>query len=101
MAKALWEFRPRELLKLASGITALAPTEFPPAEALALCFPRWGIETHYEDWQYKFEVDNFSGQTPLVIRQDFHARILMSYLVAVAAQEAQADVQEHLTASDH
>ncbi len=82
-------------------MTDLTPLELPPEEALDLYFLRWGIETHYDDWKYKWEVENFSGQTSVVIQQDFHASILMSNLAAVAEQEAQVEIQERLNPANH
>ena len=46
-------------------------------------------------------MENFSGQTPVVIQQDFHASILMSNLAAVAEQDAQAEIQERLNPDNH
>ena len=42
---------------------------------------------------------NFSGQTPVVISQDFHASILMSNVTAVA--DAQAEIQERIDPNNH
>ena len=82
-------------------ITDLTPVELPLGEALDLYFRRWGVETHYDNWKYKWEVENFSGQTPVVIQQDYHASILMSNLAAVAEQDAQAEIQERLDPDTH
>lgn len=82
-------------------ITDLTPVEWPQDEALDLDFRRWNVETHYDDWKYQWEVENFSGQTPVVIQQDCHASILMSNLAAVAEQEAQAEIPERRDPDHH
>ncbi len=62
-----------------------------PESALApLYFKRWPIETHYKADKHILEIENFSGITPRVIAQDYHATILFSNLAATARQDAQA-----------
>ena len=82
-------------------ITDLTPAELPLDEALDLYFLRWGVETHDDDGKYKWEVENFSGQTPVVIQQDFHASILMSNRAAVAEQDAQAEIPARIDPNTH
>ena len=72
-------------------ITNLTPDELSYAEAKPLYFKRWGVETHYGDVKHKFEVENFSGKTPLVIAQDYHATILLANMASVIEQDAQEE----------
>ncbi len=54
-------------------ITDFTPAELPYAEAPSLYFRRWGLETHCDDLKNKFEVENFSVHTLVVVEQDFYA----------------------------
>jgi hypothetical protein len=57
-----------------------------------LYFKRWPVETKYGEVKLKLEVENFSGRTENAIRQDFYITIMLSNIIAVAAQEAQPAV---------
>jgi hypothetical protein len=85
---------------LPTGETEILITNVPPdrlshAEAKPLYFKRWGIETDYGDLKYKFEVENFSGKTPLVIAQDYYATIFLANMASVIEQDAQAEWEAH------
>lgn len=82
-------------------ITDLTREELPADEGPSLYFRRWGIETHYDDKKSKFEIENFSGQTPIVLEQDFHATTLLSNMAVIAQREAQAAAAERIQASPH
>lgn len=71
-------------------VTDLTPMELPAEQGSALYFQRWGIETHDGQDKHTLEIENFSGFTPRVIAQDYHATILFSNLAAVIRQDAQA-----------
>ena len=55
-----------------------------------LYFKRWPIEIHYKADKYIEQIENFSGITPRVIAQDYHATILFSNLAGATRQAAQA-----------
>ncbi len=80
-------------------VTDLTPEELPYAEALSLYFRRWGLETHYDDLKNKFEIENFSGHTPVVVEQDFAATTFLSNLAAIVEEDAQAEANERLRQS--
>lgn len=82
-------------------ITDLTPVELPHAEALGLYFRRWGLETHYDDLKNKFEIENFSGHTPVVVEQDFAATTFLSNMAAIVEEDAQAAAHERLRQSPH
>ena len=82
-------------------ISDLTPTELPHAEAAALYFRRWGLETHFDDLKHKFEVENFSGHTPVVVAQDFYATTFLGNMAAVVEEDAEAAAQERLRNSSH
>jgi hypothetical protein len=58
-----------------------------------LYFKRWPIETKYDIVKNKLALENFSGYTPNVILQDFWACMQLANMVAVAKDEANADIQ--------
>jgi hypothetical protein len=51
---------------------------------------RWGIEENYKREKCRIEVENVSGKSALIVRQDFHAKILALNLAAVLVWVAQA-----------
>lgn len=50
---------------------------------------RWGVEENYKREKKRLEIENFSGRTPQVLLQDFHAKILALNLAAIFAKAAQ------------
>lgn len=50
---------------------------------------RWGVEESYKREKKRLEIENFSGRTPQVLLQDFHAKIFALNLAAIFAQAAQ------------
>jgi hypothetical protein len=50
---------------------------------------RWGVEEHYKREKLRIEIENFSGKTPQVLLQDFHAKILSLNLATIFARAAQ------------
>ena len=48
-----------------------------------LYFLRWGIEEKYKQTKHRLEIANFSGKTPISIRQDFFAKIFTMNLTAL------------------
>ncbi|MDA8195123.1 MAG: hypothetical protein M0Z53_14190 [Thermaerobacter sp.] len=77
-------------------ITDLADETIPPVAMPALCCRRWGLKTHDDDFQYKFAVENFSGQTPSVREPDLPATVWLSNLASVAEHAAHAEVRARL-----
>ncbi|WP_258112653.1 IS4 family transposase [Alicyclobacillus sp. SP_1] len=74
-------------------ITDLREDKLSQAEMGDIYFKRWGIETHFKALKYQFEVENFSGETPTAIEQDFHATTLLSNMASVIEQDALEEVQ--------
>ena len=58
-------------------------TEFSPEMLKDLYFLRWGIEEKYKQTKHRVEIANFSGKTPISIRQDFFAKIFTMNLTAL------------------
>lgn len=57
--------------------------EFPLEVLKDLYFLRWGIEEKYKQTKHRVEIANFSGKTPISIRQDFFAKIFTMNLTAL------------------
>jgi len=58
-------------------VTNVMDTEFTNEEFKKLYFKRWGIEVKYSQLKSRYELENFSGVTPLTIKQDFYATIYL------------------------
>ena len=82
-------------------ITDLASETIPPVAMPALSCRRWGLKTHDDDFQDKFEVENFSGQTPTVMEPDLPATVWLSNMASVAEHEAHAEALTRLQATPH
>jgi hypothetical protein len=71
-------------------LTSLLDKErFPLFDLKALYTKRWAIEETYRQTKCRLEMENFSGNSPLAVLQDFHARILTSNLAAVLVHPVQ------------
>lgn len=82
--------------------TSLHYTQAYPAELFkALYHLRWGIETDFRRLKQTHVLENFSGRTPLAVRQDFHAQTLLKNLACLLARMAQPRVDHLSTRSKH
>jgi hypothetical protein len=54
----------------------------------AIYFKRWGIETRINELKNKLQFENFTGDTPIAVEQDFYASIYLSNMVALAKLDA-------------
>ena len=71
-------------------ITSLRDTKAYPYCAFAKLYAlRWGIEENYKREKQRLEIENFSGRTPWVLLQDFHAKIFAQNLTAIFVRLAQ------------
>ena len=68
--------------------------KYPPEIFKNLYFLRWGIETNYDHLKNHIEIGNFSGYTPLVIKQDFYANVLISNIQSLIIKDAQLKLDE-------
>jgi hypothetical protein len=68
--------------------------KYPTADFLALYHCRWHHETFYGLLKGRLELENFSGQTPEAVRQDFHATVLLCNLESVLTAGTAAALQE-------
>jgi hypothetical protein len=53
-----------------------------------LYFKRWGIEIKYNELKNRLQIENFTGDTPIAVEQDFYASIYLSNMAALAKAEA-------------
>jgi hypothetical protein len=81
-------------------ITNLDYAELKYEESKDLYYKRWGIETKFDELKNKFEIENFSGEKPLLIEQDFYATILLSNIASIFEQEAEKGLEEHNAKKD-
>lgn len=75
-------------------ITNLSHDELSYEEAKELYFKRWGIETKFDELKNKFEIENFSGEKPVIVEQDFYATVLLSNIASMFEQEAEEELRE-------
>lgn len=70
--------------------TSLLDQKAYPQRAFAKLYAlRWGIEENYKREKQRLEIENFSGRSPWVVLQDFHAKIFAQNLTAIIATLAQ------------
>jgi hypothetical protein len=69
-------------------ITNLSTDEFSTKELKGLYFKRWGIEVKYNEIKNRLQIENFTGCTPVVIKQDFYATMFLANMVSFAKSEA-------------
>lgn len=55
---------------------------------------RWGSETNYDVLKNIVEIENFSGKSPLSVRQDFYATVLTNNIRGLIHWELQEEVVE-------
>lgn len=84
--------------KLDSGeeeilITNISKDKLGVDEAKELYFKRWGIETRFNILKNKLEIENFSGEKPLLIEQDFYAAQFISNLAAMFKHDAEEELK--------
>lgn len=73
-------------------VTNILDSSFSKDDFAKLYHMRWGIETKYNDLKNKLKIEDFSGTTPLAIRQDFYATLMLLNMVAMLTAENEAEV---------
>ena len=68
-------------------ITNIFDKKFTANDFEALYHLRWGIETKYNDVKNKLEIEQFSGTSPLAIKQDFYATMFLNNLASMMIAE--------------
>lgn len=75
-------------------ITSILDQSFSNKDFKGLYFKRWGIETKYNIIKHKLELENFTGEKPITVEQDFNASIYLSNMAALAKISADEKIQE-------
>ncbi|MEQ8154728.1 MAG: IS4 family transposase [Clostridiaceae bacterium] len=78
---------------LKSGITETLITNifdetFTVSDFKEIYFKRWGIEVKYNELKSKMQIENFTGETPIAIEQDFYATMYLANMVSLAKKDA-------------
>jgi hypothetical protein len=60
----------------------------------SLYFKRWSIEENYKWHKQALELENFSGQSKLAIKQDFFSLVFTANIASLLMSEAQEEVLE-------
>lgn len=75
-------------------ITNLSSEEFTIEELGEIYFKRWKIELAYNIAKNKLDIQNFSGQSKVVVEQEFYAQMLMLNI----AEDLRKEANERITA---
>lgn len=82
--------------------TSLYDTQRYPASCFGELYQqRWPVEEDYKRLKLRLEVENWSGLTPLALRQDFYASLFTKNLAAILAHPAQQVVAIQTAARTH
>jgi len=60
-----------------------------------LYFKRWGIEVKYDEFKNRLQIENFTGDTVISVKQDFYASIYLLNMVALAKNEANQNIAQN------
>ena len=77
-----------KIVREATFLTNLPAEEYSLEDIRKLYCLRWRSEVNYGFLKSRVELENFTGLSPLCIRQDFHAAILLSNLIAASCYDA-------------
>ena len=74
-------------------ITNLFDSDFTKDDFFNIYSMRWGIETKYDDLKNKLRIEDFSGTTPLAIRQDFYATMILLNMTAMLIYDNEDEIE--------
>lgn len=74
-------------------ITNLFDSELTVENFSDLYHQRWGIEVRYNDLKGKLQIENFTGCTPIAVRQDFFATLYLANLSGVIAIDYRDEIE--------
>lgn len=75
-------------------ITNLIEEDLSIKDFKELYFKRWGIEVKYNELKNRLQIENFTGDTPIAVEQDFYATIYLSNMIAIAKAEANQKIEK-------
>ena len=62
---------------------------------------RWGIETNYDHLKNNLQIENFTGLTPLSVKQYFFANVFITNLQTIIARDAQEEISDETKERKH
>lgn len=75
-------------------VTNLLEEEFDRQFFKELYFKRWGIEGYYRELKSTLQLENFTGATPIAIKQDFYAAVYLDNMAALIKHEVNECIQQ-------
>ena len=75
-------------------ISSLTEQSFTIDDFKQLYFKRWGIEIKYYELKHKLEIENFTGEKPIAIEQDFYASMYLTNMAALAKMASDEQIRE-------
>ncbi len=91
-------------LTLSSGLkeqllTNLLDSSFTIPDFSELYFLRWGVEVKYKELKSRLQIEEFTGNRPSSIMQDFYASLFFSNLVSLAKRCSDSCIKNDLSAA--
>ena len=77
-------------------VTNIFSTDFTEEDFKELYFLRWGIETKYKEIKSTLKIENFTGDKPICVEQDFYANMLVSNICSIIKSETDEIIKEDL-----
>lgn len=59
-----------------------------------LYFKRWGIESKFNEIKSRLQIENFSGESAIAVKQDFYATMYLTNMVALAKKDANLIIED-------
>ena len=75
-------------------ITNILDIAFNTNDFKTLYFKRWGIEIEFNELKNRLQIENFTGENPIAIKQDFYASMYLSNMITLAKIDANAAITE-------
>lgn len=66
-----------------------------------LYFQRWGVETEFDSWKNKFQLEIFSGHGLEAIKQDFYAHIFVANLLGLLISDCEPELKVKAKTREH
>lgn len=90
---------------LDSGITEILITNifdesFTVMDFKELYFKRWGIEVKYNELKNRLQIENFTGETVIAIKQDFYATVYLANMATLVKMDADVLISERNKGKD-
>jgi hypothetical protein len=73
-------------------ISSLFDPSFTKSDFKELYNKRWGIETKYDEFKNRLQLENFTGEKPIVIEQDFYASLYLLNMASLAKASANEQI---------